>query len=205
MPLGKGQTKPLNVTQTAKHRIVAGLSWDPARMPNLMGKVQALAQGKEIHHDLDLSCHIFNPKNEPVDIISANPSRASDASGHIYHSGDNKEGIGAGDDEEISVELKNLPRTIHTLVFTAKISSGQSFDEINNPEIRLADAYTDHNLLAVTLDNDESTGNDLFVFCLIQRDDKGTWQLRHIGEYSKMQDIDDMDTHLAALIPAEPV
>lgn len=200
MPLGKGQTKPLNVTQTAKHRIVVGLGWDPARMPNLMGKVQALAQGKAIHHDLDLACHIFNAKHEPIDIISANPAHATDASGHIYHSGDNKEGIGDGDDEEISVELKDLPRTIHTLVFTAKISSGQSFEEINNPEIRIADAYTDHNLLTSPINSEEGTGHNLFIFCLIQRDDEHAWHLRNLGQYERMQDISDMDAHLAALI-----
>lgn len=200
MPLGKGQTKPLNVTKTAKHRIVVGLGWDPAHQPNLMGKVQALAQGKEIHHDLDLACHIFNPAHEPVDIISADPARAADASGHIYHSGDSKEGLAEGDDEEISVELKGLPRTIHTLVFTAKISSGQTFEEISNPEIRLADAYTNHNLLAASIHTDESAGHDLFVFCLIQRDEKDNWHVRNIADYEDMQAIDDIDTYLSALI-----
>jgi stress response protein SCP2 len=162
--------------------------------------VQAMAQGKETHHDLDLTCHLFNSKNEPIDIISANPAHAADASGHIYHSGDNKEGIGDGDDEEISVELKDLPRTIHTLIFTAKISSGQSFDEINNPEMRIADAYTDHNLLASPINADESAGHNFYIFCLIQRDDAGIWQIRHIGEYKHLQDIKDIDGYLASLI-----
>jgi len=202
MPLGKGQTKPLNVTKTAKHRIVVGLSWDPAHMPNLMGKVQALAQGKAMHHDLDLACHIFNPKGEPIDVISANPAHAVDASGHIYHSGDNKEGIGEGDDEEISVELKDLPRTINTIIFTAKISSGQSFDEINNPEIRLADAYTDHNLLSSPINSDESIGKDLFIFCQIQRTDDESWQLLYIAHYAQQQGIQDMDAYLAGLLSA---
>jgi tellurium resistance protein TerD len=202
MPLGKGQTKPLNVTKTAKHRIVVGLGWDPAIMPNLMGKVQALAQGKAIHHDLDLACHIFNPKGEPIDVISADPAHAVDASGHIYHSGDNKEGIGEGDDEEISVELKDLPRTIHSMIFTAKISSGQSFNEINNPEIRLADAYTDHNLLGSPINSDESIGQDLFIFCQIQRSDDESWQLRNISRYEQLQDIKDMNAYLAGLLTA---
>ncbi len=200
MPLGKGQTKPLNVTKTAKHRIVVGLSWNPAHMPNMMSKVQALVQGKAIHHDLDLSCHIFNALHEPIDVISANPEHAADASGHIYHSGDNKEGIGDGDDEEISVELKDLPRTIHTIIFSVKISSGQSFDEIDNPEIRLADAYTDHNLVSSPINSDDSIGQNLFIFCQIQRDEEDTWQLRHIGDYADLQDIKDMDTYLASII-----
>ena len=191
----KGQCKPLNVTQKAKHRIVVGLGWDPAEEKGLIGKVQAIAQGKETHHDLDLSCHIFNINKELIETISAEPDRLIDASEHIYHSGDNEEGIGEGDDEEISVELKNLPKTIHHILFTAKIKSGHGFHEINNPEIRLADAYTNHNLLVQLLDEPENEKNNFFIFCRLTREKDG-WNLCNISTFSALKKDEPLDIYL---------
>ena len=189
--LSKGQSKKLNVSKTAKHRLFAGLGWDPAAPPKLIDKVQALAKGVGIHHDLDLSCYLYNKNKALVDVISANPDHAVDASGRIYHSGDNKEGIGEGDDEEISVELKDLPETLHYLVFTAQISSGQTFEDINNPEIRLADGYTDHNLLTSMIEEPGCTGKNLFVFCCVYRDEIEDWKVLNIKEYLLLDDQQD--------------
>ena len=56
----KGETKPLNVTKEAQHRVVIGLGWDPADAPKLIKKIGSLAKGLPTHHDLDLSCFIFD-------------------------------------------------------------------------------------------------------------------------------------------------
>ncbi len=197
--LPKGTAKPLNVTKEAQHRVVAGLSWDPAEEPGLIGKVQALAKRQGSHHDLDLSCYIFDKDGALLETVSANPEFAIDAHGKIYHSGDNKEGIGDGDDEEISIEFKSLPAHYHSFLIAAAITSGQTFGEINNPEIRLADAYTDHNFLHLPLDGKENATANAAVFCVLSRDgDK--WQLKNISAFLDIKQGEDISAALKEFI-----
>ena len=55
-----GKSKPLNVTKEAQHRIVIGLGWDPADEPGLIQRIGSMAKGQPTHHDLDLSCYIYD-------------------------------------------------------------------------------------------------------------------------------------------------
>lgn len=179
--------RPLNVTKTAKHRVVVGLSWDPCESTGLMGKIRAMSQGKDSHHNLDLACYIYTKDHRLIGVVSQNPDYATDISGHIYHSGDNKEGAGDGDDEEISTELKDLPASIHSLIFTAAISSGHNFNEINHPEIHLYDAYTDHNFLYfdVSTASEDQKQSDFLAFVMLQRDTEHGWMLHRLCHFEK--------------------
>lgn len=190
--MAPGETKPLNVTKEAQHRVVVGLGWDPADDPGLMGKVKALAKGKETHHDLDLSCYAYDEYKAFAGFVSALPEHASIANDHIYHSGDNEEGVGEGDDEEISVELKDLPDNIHHIIFTATVSTGQSFADVNSPEIRVADGYTNHNFLHHDIGADNAKNANVFVFVKLQRNDEG-WFLTNISEYARDSEIRDYE------------
>lgn len=179
--------RPLNVSKTAKHRIVVGLSWNPAEKSGLLDKICAITIGKASQHNLDLACFIYGKDKRLIGVVSQSPDYATDVSGHIYHSGDNKEGARDGDDEEISIELKDLPANIESLIFTVSISSGHVFDEINQPQIHLYDAYTRHNFLDcnIALADPEQKQADFLVFAMIKRDSEHGWMLHRLYHFEK--------------------
>lgn len=172
---------PLNVTQKSKHRIFVGLGWDPNESPTLKDKVGALIGKRDTHHDLDLTCYYYNRDGACLGHVGVAPEHSTNPSGSIYHSGDSVEGIGEGDDEQISVELINLPPNIHHLIFKASIKSGHSFNEVAAPEIRLCDGYTERCFTEASL---EDGTKDAYIFVRVYRgDNEGEWLLHDIGAF----------------------
>lgn len=192
----KGETKQLNVTKEAQHRVVVGLGWDPAAQAGLLDKVQAMAKGKNLHHDLDLSCFAYDEYKAFVGQVSAVPELATMANEKIYHSGDNEEGVGEGDDEEISVELKDLPINFVHLFFTATVTSGQTFGVVNSPEMRIADGYTDHNFLQTDLNAPQAKDSNLYLFVKLSRGENDNWSLTFLDEYKQDSEINDYEAFL---------
>jgi len=189
----KGSHKKLNVTKEARHRIMVGLGWDPADEMGVIEKMKSVAKSKEFYHDLDLACYIYDKDGNNISSVSAEPGQSIDHTGNIYHSGDNVEGYGEGDDEEISVELKDLNANIHHIIFTAQIRTGHVFREIDAAEIRLADGYTNHNFLQTPLIDDEGLDKNAYIFVHLYRapDAKADqWMLHHVAEYMNANNID---------------
>jgi len=187
---------PLNVTQEAQHRIFVGLGWDPNESPTLIDKVGAFIGAREAHHDLDLACYYYNKDKVCLGYVGVDARHATNPSGSIYHSGDNVEGVGDGDDEQISVELKNLPPNIHHLVFKASIKSGHSFDDIAVPEIRLCDGYTERVFLEKTLAH--GAQKNAYLFAHVYRGARdGEWLLNHIDAFESNIDADAWKDALA--------
>ncbi|GJL84616.1 MAG: tellurium resistance protein TerZ [Micavibrio sp.] len=182
MTLPKGDHGPLNVTQKARHRIMAGLGWDPAGKAKLSDKIEKAMGGKKTHHDLDLACFVYDSHNTFISVVSPNQAQDIDASGKIYHSGDNVAGFGDGDDEQVSVELKDLPTDIHHILFIAKIQTGHDFYEVADPEIHLTDGFSNDTLLETPINHEEGHNKDVFVFAHIYRSGE-SWQLHHVAEY----------------------
>ncbi|MGH1399197.1 MAG: TerD family protein [Alphaproteobacteria bacterium] len=170
--------KPLNVTQEAAHRIFVGLGWDPNDSPSLRDKIGALIRKRASHHDLDLSCFYYDADGKALGYVTAAPEHYSNATHSIYHSGDDSEGIGDGDDEQISVELKNLPDNVYHLVFKASIKSGHNFDEIKEARVRLCDGYTERVFEDVGIHSDMNA----FVFLHLTKDN-GQWRYVRIDRY----------------------
>ncbi|MCB9991711.1 MAG: TerD family protein [Rhodospirillales bacterium] len=187
----KGNAVPLNYTPQARHRIVCGLNWDP--MQENIGRAEKLKNmGQNVaSFDLDLACVMYNSDGEPVDGVSAKPDETIDSSGKVYHSGDDTSGEGDKvDDEAISVELKDLPDYIHHVIFLAEIQSMHTFDEINNPSMRIADGKTNDDQLISNLSGPAAQGKTAYVFARISRDGFA-WTLTYIDEYGVSAEIDD--------------
>ncbi len=200
--LSKGQITPLNVTQESRHRIFVGLGWNPNEKTGLLEQAKALVKGTETHHDLDLSAYMFDINQRYIGHVSAEPNRHIDQTGRIYHSGDNVEGIGDGDDEQISVELKDLDPVIHHIVFKASIKSGHTFGQVNAPEIRIVDAYSDYTIFEHDLRCAEAADQSAYVFVQIFRKAEGGWNLHFIDAYppapSDGEWIETLKPHLRA-------
>lgn len=181
--LAKGQSTKLNVTQEARHRVFVGLGWDPVERVSLIDKAKAIASGKETHHDLDLSCYIFDRDGRYISHVAAQDGKNADQTGHIYHSGDNIEGLGDGDDEQISVELKDLDPAIANIIFKASIKSGHSFAEVKDPEIHISDGYTGRQFLHQMLSDTPENDRNAFVFVRLHKTPEGQWMMQYIGEF----------------------
>jgi len=171
---GKGETVPLFVTQQAKRRVICGLQWDSLN-------------DKKYAFDLDLACILFDADKECVDGVSGKPDETIDQSGAVYHTGDDTTGAGEGDDEQVSIELLNLPEEVQTVVFLVEIQSNHGFADIRNPIVRIADGMTDRSQLHVSLEGGDNTA---CVFASISRRNDG-WLLHYIGDYIKGGDIED--------------
>ncbi|MFK7839116.1 MAG: TerD family protein [Bdellovibrionales bacterium] len=182
-------TKPisLNVSQTETQRIFVGLGWDPKERETLMDKLGVFMGKHEAHHDLDLACYTYNPDGECLGYVNADKNHSQNPSGSIYHSGDSVEGIGDGDDEQISVELKNLPPNVHHILFKVSIKSGHHFGEVLMPEIRLCDGYTERVFLYKTLEDGKE--RDGYVFAhLYRHQESGEWVLKEIHAFDDHTD-----------------
>ena len=124
-------------------RVMVGLGWDevPQRQGFFAPKPQDIDcdafaillgyDGKLLNHATSLSqCTVFfNNLVWP--------------GGSIRHMGDNLTGAGEGDDEQIFVDLQNVPSDVYTIVFAVNIyeafKRNQHFGMIRNAFIRVVD------------------------------------------------------------------
>lgn len=145
--LQKGQKINLSKSSSGLRQVMVGLGWDEAQstggfFKNLLGMPKddidcdAFAvllghDGKLLNHANELAqCTVFfNNLVWP--------------GGSIRHMGDNLTGAGEGDDEQIFVDLENVPANIGTIVFAVNIykafERNQHFGMIKNAFIRVVD------------------------------------------------------------------
>ena len=194
-----GQKSSLNHKQEARQRIIAGLSWD-AREETKVG-LFGRAQG-DSQHDLDIQCYIYNKDKEFIDFVGAEAQDCMDQSETIYHSGDDQNGTGDGDDEFISAELARVPRDVYGLVFMVEIQSNHFFTDVQVPTTRLADGYDNKNLIEMPITGPETGRSQAFIMCAIQRksDSPTGWQAHNISEFPNVSKIEDWGSYLSQYI-----
>ena len=189
----KGEKVLLNVTQEARRRVVIGLSWDPREDASMVDKLNRMRGVNSGTFDLDLSCFAFDEEGHFQFHIDGTAENSIDGSEKIYHSGDSQDGSGDGDDEQISVELLDLPAHINQIIFLVDIGSAHSFGDVDEPTVRIADAHNDKDFLSVRLDTKEGKHYTACAFCRIVRDrnDYDIWYLHNISEFIDMSQIED--------------
>jgi stress response protein SCP2 len=146
-------------------RVRMGLGWDPA------------SAGKNI--DLDASVLAFDARHKQRGIAWF--MHLTEFNGALTHTGDNLDGEGEGDDEQILIDLSRLPDTITDLVFTINSFKGHKFTEIKRAFCRLIDDTGGGELVRFDLsDSQPRTG---VIMCVISREASGSWQMRAVGEF----------------------
>jgi stress response protein SCP2 len=204
----KGKSLPLLYSREARQRVFVSVSWD-ARMqstrPGRKSKPAApvLKKGADIPEaegyenlniyrvegevgfvtetfDIDLVCLIFNAAGELVDAVSPDPRESMDRSGKIYHGGDETRGISDSDDETVTVELKDLPDSLHHLVFVAICQSGQSFDRIAAPHAHVTDGLTGVDVLDLDIGKPDGPGKTACILMRLHRGGPEGWMLHNI-------------------------
>lgn len=152
--LVKGQKIDLTKGNAGLNQIMVGLGWDPVSSGK--GLLKAMFGGGQKDIDCDASVIMVGANNKlgnNKDIVYfgnlTHPSRS------VKHMGDNLTGDGAGDDEQIFVELKAVPANVEKLIFVVNIydcvSRRQDFGMIQNAYIRIVDNHSKQELLRFNL------------------------------------------------------
>lgn len=181
--LSKGQSISLKKAEGGSlTRVIMGLGWDTKEQSSLFG---LLKRKRAI--DLDASCVVFNDQGVIIDTIWFRQLASKE--GAIKHSGDNLSGEGAGDDEQINVDLTKLPSQAVALVFLVSSFSGESFNEVENAYCRLVDAITNQEVARYQLTG--SGAHTAQIMAKLSRSG-GEWSMTALGEKAQGQTFQDM-------------
>lgn len=181
--LSKGQKISLEKTAgSTLSRVIMGLGWDAKKTGGFMGMFQ---KTQEI--DLDASCVLFDAAGAVVDTVWFKQLKSLD--GSLVHTGDNRTGAGDGDDEQIIVELANVPVKVQHLVFVVNSFTGQSFDQIDNAFCRIVDTKTDKEIARFELGGSGKHTAQIMVRLFREG---GAWQMQAIGERANGRTFQDL-------------
>lgn len=171
--LEKGQKISLDKEAGVKlSKIIMGLGWDAIKSKGFLG-----FGGKAQDIDLDASCIMFDQQGNQTDAVWFRQLKSND--GSVTHTGDNRTGEGDGDDEQIIVDLTQVPENIKSLVFTVNSFTGQNFSQIENATCRIVNAS---NNVEVARFNLTALGShNAQIMAKIYRHN-GEWKMHAIGE-----------------------
>jgi stress response protein SCP2/tellurite resistance protein len=147
--LTKGQKVDLTKSNPNLKEIIVGLGWAPNQAAS------------SYSFDLDASAFLLGSSGKVRDdndfVFYNNPTGGQ---GSVKHSGDNKKGSGAGDDEQIRINLAQVPGHIERIAFSITINDAQmkrqSFGDIKDAYVRILNPITSELLLQYELGNEFS-------------------------------------------------
>jgi tellurium resistance protein TerD len=180
--LVKGQKVDLTKGTAGLSKVVVGLGWDPAVVEK-KGFFGSKKTAVEIDCDasvilLDENGKLTKEKNV---VFFAN---LQSPDGSVVHSGDNRRGEGDGDDEQISVNLGQVPADVSKIVFVVNIydcvNRKQDFGLIQSAYIRLVNDFNKQELIKFNLSDDYSGKTSLIVGEIYRH--SGEWKFNAIGE-----------------------
>lgn len=170
--LSKGQKVDLTKTNPGMTKIVVGLGWDTNKYDG--------------GHDFDLDSSVFllgdNGKvTSDSDFIFYN--NTTGGNGSVVHTGDNRTGEGEGDDEQVEINLANVPANVQRITFTITIhdaeARSQNFGQVSNAYARVLNADNNEELIRYDLGEDFSIETALVVGELYRHN--GEWKFSAIG------------------------
>ena len=187
--LQKGQKVNLRKTDGGTlRRVMVGLGWDEVKQHR--GFFAPKPQ------DIDCDASAFLCTNgylsETRDVVYF--GNLTHYSGCVRHMGDNLTGAGDGDDEQIMVDLANLPMQYDKIVIVVNIYKAmerrQHFGLIQNAFIRICDAETNQELCKYNL-SENYNGMTAMVFGELYRYN-GEWKFNAIGQATQDNSIGDL-------------
>jgi tellurium resistance protein TerD len=169
--LQKGQRQNIDAP-----RFVVGLGWD----------TNATSTGTAF--DLDASIFILADNKKLVSdehfVFYNNLKSPDDA---VEHSGDNLTGDGAGDDEQIKVDLSKIDSRVSEICIVVTIHEAeqrrQNFGQVRNSFVRIVDATTNTEILKYELEEDFSIETAVEFGRIYKKD--GNWKFEAVGSGMK--------------------
>ncbi|MET7302497.1 TerD family protein [Embleya sp. NPDC005575] len=170
--LSKGGNVSLTKEAPGLTAVVVGLGWD-----------LRTTTGEDF--DLDASAIVVNATGKVYSdqhFVFFNNMKTPD--GTVEHTGDNRTGAGEGDDEQIKVNLAQLPADVDKVVFPVSVYDAdnrkQSFGQVRNAFIRVLNAADNVELARYDLSEDASTETAMLFGELYRA---GTdWKFRALGQ-----------------------
>ncbi len=191
--LQKGQKVDLTKGNAELKWIRIGLGWDEAKKPSALLRKENDEEKSDF--DCDASAFLIDESgtiSRKEDIVYFGNLRHR--SGCVTHQGDNLTGEGDGDDEQIMVNLYDMPQQYQRIVFVVNIykarERGQHFGQIENAYIRIVDAETNRELCIYNL-SENYDGMTALVFGEVYRRN-GEWKFNAIGQPTKDNTISEM-------------
>ena len=166
--LSKGGNVSLSKEEPGLARILAGLGWD-ARSTD----------GAEF--DLDASAFLLTAGDRvrsDADFIFYNNLKSSD--GAVVHAGDNRTGLGDGDDEELRVDLTAVGPDIQKIVIAVTIHDADTRRQVSNAYIRIVNDGNGREITRYDLGEDASAETAI-VFGELYRHG-AEWKFRAVGQ-----------------------
>lgn len=170
--LSKGQKVDLTKTNPGLSKVIVGLGWD----------VNKYDGGNDF--DLDASVFLLGDNGKVAsdsDFIFYN--NATGGNGSVVHTGDNRTGAGDGDDEQVEIELANVPANIQRITFTITIhdaeARSQNFGQVSNAYARVLNAGSNEELMRFDLGEDFSIETAVVAGELYRHN--GEWKFNAIG------------------------
>ncbi|AZB91240.1 TerD family protein [Acinetobacter pittii] len=170
--LNKGGNLSLSKTDPNLVRILIGLGWD-----------ERVTDGAAF--DLDASAFLLTVNGKvrgDHDFIFYNQLKSQDDS--VEHTGDNRSGLGDGDDETLLVNLSKVAPEVEKIAITVTIhdaqARNQNFGQIANAFIRIVNQDTQVEVVRFDLAEDYSTETAM-VFGEVYRHN-GEWKFRAVGQ-----------------------
>lgn len=170
--LSKGGNLSLSKTDPTLTKLLIGLGWD-----------ERVTSGQDF--DLDASAFLLTGTGKvrgDHDFIFYNQLKSAD--GAIEHTGDNRTGLGDGDDEVIKVDLTRVSPEIDKIAITVTIHDAQlrnqNFGQVANAFIRVVNEQTGAEVVRFDLAEDYSVETAM-VFGEVYRHN-GEWKFRAVGQ-----------------------
>ena len=170
--LQKGGNVNLSKEEPGLKKIVVGLGWDPRA-----------TDGAEF--DLDGSAFMVKADGKvraDSDFIFYNNLKSTD--GSVLHMGDNRSGVGEGDDERLTIDLTKVPNDIDRIAISVTIheaeSRRQNFGQVQHAFIRCLNAEGEREIARFDL-SEESSTETAMVFGEVYRTG-AEWKFRAVGQ-----------------------
>ena len=181
--LQKGKKVSLTKYNAGLNRIVVGLGWDEIRQSS-GGFFGGMFGGGQAAIDCDASAIMLQNGRfvDGSDLVYY--GKLKHKSGTVMHQGDNLTGAGAGDDEQIIIDLERVPAEYDKIVMVVNIYQAmqrrQHFGMIQNAFIRLVDARNNVEMCRYNL-TDNYSGMTAMIFGEVYRHN-GEWKFNAIGQ-----------------------
>ena len=176
--LQKGQKINLSRESAGLGKVIVGLGWDEVKQS------RGFFGTKTADIDCDASAILLQQGKFVAKEDLVYFGNLKHISGAIQHMGDNLTGAGAGDDEQIMIDLASVPAQYDRIVIVVTIYGAvpkkQHFGMIENAFIRLVDGRNNSEICKYSLTENYS-GMTAMIFGEIYRNN-GEWKFGAIGQ-----------------------
>jgi tellurium resistance protein TerD len=179
--LTKGGNISLSNAAPNLKNILIGLGWNPRSTSGDQFDLDASAflvgETGKVSSDRDLVIGFGKD-------LETNESLMLSRCGSVEHTGDNRDGGGDGDDEEIKINLEKVPDYVKKIIICVTIDNAvlrrQNFGQVDGAYMRIVNSENDVEIARFDLSEDYSTETAM-IFGEVYRHN-GDWKFKAVGQ-----------------------